>query len=319
MKKKILVLSGDPNSINSEIIFKSWKKLSINQKKRICIVSNLNLLKNQFKELNYRVKLKSLSSIDEKADCKKLNILNIDLNFKNSFKVKKKDASKFVIKSLDLAHNLAIKKKITGIINCAIDKELLKKKKTGVTEYLAKKCKLKKDTEVMLIRNNNLCVSPITTHLDIKDVSKKISQNMIIDKVKTINNWFSNKVRRNPVIGIMGLNPHNAEYRKDSEERKIIIPAIRRLKKLGFKVNGPLLGDTVFIKDYKYFDVIVGMYHDQVLSPFKTLFKYDGINITLGLKYIRVSPDHGTAKQLIRKKIASEISLSKCLNFVSRF
>ena len=319
MKKKILVLSGDPNSINSEIIYKSWKNLGMNLKKRICIVSNLSLLESQFKKLNYKVKFKSLSSIYDKTESKKLNIFNIDLNFKNSFNVEKKNASKFVIESLNFAHNLAVKKKITGIVNCAINKDLLKKKKIGVTEYLAKKCKLKKDTEVMLIRNKNLCVSPITTHLNIKDISKKISQNIIINKVRTINNWFSKKIKKKPVIGILGLNPHNAEYRKESEERKIIIPAIKRLRKLGLKVNGPLVSDTVFIKEYKYYDVIVGMYHDQVLSPFKTLFKYNGINITLGLKYIRVSPDHGTAKNLIKKKIASEVSLSECLNFISKF
>ena len=111
MKKKILVLSGDPNSINSEIIYKSWKNLGMNLKKRICIVSNLSLLKSQFKKLNYKVKFKLLSSIYDKTESKKLNILNIDLNFKNSFNVEKKNASKFVIKSLNFAHNLAVKKK----------------------------------------------------------------------------------------------------------------------------------------------------------------------------------------------------------------
>ena len=109
-EKKILVLSGDPNSINSEIIYKSWKNLGMNLKKRICIVSNLSLLESQFKKLNYKVKFKSLSSIYDKTESKKLNIFNIDLNFKNSFNVEKKNASKFVIESLNFAHNLAVKK-----------------------------------------------------------------------------------------------------------------------------------------------------------------------------------------------------------------
>ena len=82
--------------------------------------------------------------------------------------------------------------------------------------------------------------------------------------------------------------------KKNSEEKKIIIPAILKLKK-GIKLSGPLVSDTLFIKDFKNYDVIVGMYHDQVLTPFKTIFKFDAINITLGLKYLRVSPDHGNS------------------------
>ena len=79
---------------------------------------------------------------------------------------------------------------------------------------------------------------------------------------------------------------------------KIIIPAIRQIKKLKINATGPLIADTIFINDYKNYDIIIGMYHDQVLAPMKALFKYKAINITLGLKYLRVSPDHGTAKSL---------------------
>ena len=107
---------------------------------------------------------------------------------------------------------------------------------------------------------------------------------------------------------MLGLNPHNAELRKESEEKRLIIPVIQKIKKLGIKINGPLVADTVFIKDYKNYDIIIGMYHDQVLAPFKTIFKFDAINVTLGLKYLRVSPDHGVAKNLIRKNKANTLS-----------
>ena len=90
--------------------------------------------------------------------------------------------------------------------------------------------------------------------------------------------------------------------RKNSEEVKIIIPAIKKLKKLNIHVKGPLVTDTLFINDYKKFDVIVGMYHDQVLAPFKSLYKFDAINVTLGLRYLRLSPDHGTSEKLIGKR-----------------
>ena len=126
-------------------------------------------------------------------------------------------------------------------------------------------------------------------------------------------------MKRKPKIGVLGLNPHNAELRSDSKELKEIIPSIKKLKKLKIKINGPLVSDTVFIKDYKKYDAIVGMYHDQVLSPFKSIYKFDAINITLGLNYLRVSPDHGVATDLIKKNKANPSSLIECFNFMNKF
>ena len=170
----------------------------------------------------------------------------------------------------------------------------------------------------MLIKNKNLSVIPITTHIDVKEISKNINSKKIIKKVISANDWFKKYIKKKPKIGILGLNPHNAELRKKSEENKIIIPAIKKLLKLKVKIKGPLSSDTVFIEDYKKFDLIVGMFHDQVLSPFKAIFKFDAINVTLGLKYLRVSPDHGTAVDLIGKKIAKPDSLIKCINFLHK-
>ena len=91
------------------------------------------------------------------------------------------------------------------------------------------------------------------------------------------------------------------------------------MKKKGYRITGPLVSDTVFINDYKKYDVIVCMYHDQVLTPFKTIFKFDAINITLGLKYLRLSPDHGVARNIIKRKIADHSSLTKCIEFLYKF
>ena len=317
--KKIIIVSGDPNSINSEIIFKSWKKLSLNIKKKIYLISNFELLKSQFKKLKYNIKLKKVYNLSAKATKNELKVIDIKLNFINPFKVTDKTASKFVINSLNLAHKLALNKDVCGIINCPINKKLLKNKNTGVTEFLANKCKITNKSEVMLIYNEKFSVTPITTHIDIKNISKRLSSNILFKKIETINNWFGDKKNMRPSIGVLGLNPHNAELRADSEEKKLIIPALKKLKRLNIKVDGPLVADTIFIKDYKKYNVIVGMYHDQVLIPFKTLFKFNAINITLGLKYLRVSPDHGTASNLIGRKIANHKSLKKCIEFVNKF
>ena len=84
-------------------------------------------------------------------------------------------------------------------------------------------------------------------------------------------------------------------------------------------MDGPLVADTIFINDYKKYNVIVGMYHDQVLAPFKSIFKFNAINITLGLKYLRLSPDHGTATNIIGKNKADITSFLKCINFIKKF
>ena len=168
-----------------------------------------------------------------------------------------------------------------------------------------------------MISNLKFSVVPITTHIKVRQISKKISKKIIINKIKTIDKFFKNTFKIKPKIGVLGLNPHNAEMRKKSEETKIILPSIRQLKKIKINCSGPHVSDTIFIKDNKNFDVIVGMFHDQVLIPFKTLYKFNAINITLGLKYLRVSPDHGTAVNLIGKNKAKPESLIKCIHFIN--
>ena len=320
MKKKILIVGGDPNSINSEIIFKSWNKINISIKKKIYIITNYNLIQDQFKKLKFSLKIKKVNSIHEASEDRALKVINVPIKYKNPFNISNTNSSKFVIESLNLAHKMCIKnKKVIGIINCPIDKTLLKKNKIGVTEYLAFKCRVKKNSEVMLLWNNTISVVPMTTHIDLSQVSKNIKKQTIIKKIKSINNWFILKLGIKPKICLLGLNPHNGELRDDSEEKKIILPAIKKLKKDGITLSGPLPADTVFVEEYKKYNVIVGMYHDQILPPFKTLFKFDAINITLGLKYLRVSPDHGVAREIIKKNKANPLSLINCIKFVNKF
>lgn len=315
--KKILIVAGDPNSINSEIIFKSWLKLNNSIKKKIYVIANYDLIQEQFSELNYSLRLKSVDNLNITGESNELKIINVGLKFNKVFSVEKKNASSYVLNCLDLAHKLALNDDVLGLINCAIDKSLFSKKNIGVTEYLATKCGLNNKSEVMMIKNNHLAVCPITTHLDLKNVSQNIKSKTIITKIKTIQKSQIKLVKKKPKIGVLGLNPHNGELKKNTEEITEIIPAIKYLKNLGFNINGPLAADSVFINDYKNYDIIVGMYHDQVLTPFKTLFKFDAINITLGLKYFRASPDHGVAKNIIKKNKADPESLIKAIKYIN--
>jgi 4-hydroxythreonine-4-phosphate dehydrogenase len=170
----------------------------------------------------------------------------------------------------------------------------------------------------MLIFNKKLSVCPITTHLPLKLVSKKITKKNIINKVTLINNFYKKNLKFKPRIAILGLNPHCESIHVFNEDEKIIKPSIKYLKKK-YNVSGPYPADTIFLKNNrKNFDVIIGMYHDQVLTPIKTLYEYDAINITLGLPFIRISPDHGPNETMLGKNLSNPTSLLRAIKFLDR-
>ena len=163
-----------------------------------------------------------------------------------------------------------------------------------------------------------LSVCPVTTHLPVSQIAKKINRKLIKEKIIIINDFYKKFLGFKPKIAVTGLNPHCESVLKFNEDEKIILSTIKSLKKR-FNVKGPFPADTIFLKDNRVkFDVIVGMYHDQVLGPIKTLLEYDAINITLGLPFLRVTPDHGPNEKMIGKNKSNPISLIKALNFLDR-
>ncbi|MDB9760357.1 4-hydroxythreonine-4-phosphate dehydrogenase PdxA [Pelagibacteraceae bacterium] len=314
MIKLVAIVAGEPNSINSEIIAKTWKK----NKKNLFIIGNFLLLKKQLIHINLNIKLQRIDSINQFKNNNRLNILDVPLKFKSIFKTEIINTRKYIFESLNIAHTLACKKKIKGFINTSVNKEIFQNKYLGVTEYLSKKNNIK-NKEVMMITNKKLSVVPLTTHLEIKSVTNKIKFDLIKKKITTINKFYLKIFNKKPIIAVLGLNPHNSENRPNSVENKIIRPAINRLKKLGINIKGPFPADTIFNNQKKInFTVVVGMYHDQVLGPFKALYGFDAINITLGLKYLRVSPDHGTAQDIIGQGKANPQSLISAVNFFKK-
>ena len=316
MKNLVGIIAGDPESINSEIIAKVWKKKVFFKNLNIFIIGNYKLIKEQLNVLNIHTKIVRINGIKNQNFKKQLLIYDIPLRFHKPFNVPKKNKTNYIINSLNVGIKFAKEKKILGFINCPINKnEVFTNKDFGVTEFLATKLGIL-GKEVMLIYNKELSVCPITTHIKLKKVPESISKKKIVDKLTTINKFFLKRLKIRPKIGIIGLNPHNNELRKNSEEKKIIVPAIKLLKKKGILVEGPLSPDTAFLNfKQKGFLVLVGMYHDQVLSPFKALFNFNAINITLGIPFIRVSPDHGTGKDIIKKNLANPKSLMEAIKF----
>ena len=318
MNKFIAIIAGEPNSISSEIIFKSWKLRNKFNHKPFFVIGSIKLLNLQKKKLKYKIKLKKIDDKIKINDLKsdELPVFDVEYIQKKPFEKISNKSNKYIFKCFDIAIKFVTDKKIIGFINCPVSKEhLFKNKYQGITEFLSKKTG-QQDNEVMLIYNKELSVCPITTHIPLGKVNKNINQYKIVKKVKIINNFYKRIFSKKPNFAILGLNPHNYSPSKKSEEKKIISKAIKTLIKLKIKTTGPVAPDSSFVIFKKYkFDVIIGMYHDQVLTPFKTLYNFKAINITLGLPYIRVSPDHGVAENIMGKKLSNPKSLIESIKF----
>ncbi len=316
--KPIIVIAGEPNSIFLEIFFKALrnkiykspiiliccKKILLEQMKRNKFKKKLNILKlNKLRK--YNLNNNNLNLID--VECKKLNKgLNTKLTnqyIKNSFEL-----------AFKLIKNKFSKKLINGPIN---KKSFLNKKFLGITEFISNKYKSKKTA--MLIYNKDLSVCPVTTHLPIKLVAKNVTKKIIEEKINIIDAFFKKNLNYKPKIAVTGINPHCESILKFNEDDEIVAKAVIAQKKRGIYVSGPYSADTIFLKkNRERFNVILGMYHDQVLAPIKTLCEFDAINITMGLPFLRVTPDHGPNEKMLGKNISNPISVINALNFLDK-
>mgnify|MGYP000424301319 FL=1 len=315
--KPIIIVAGEPNSIFFEIYFKA-----INYKKfrsPLILIASLNLIKLQMKKMNIKKKIKCLNFLKinkYKLDNNYINLIDINYNQSKPYEKISIKSNDYITKSFDLALKILKRRISNKFINGPISKKyFLNKKYLGITEYLAKKSRTKKFA--MLIFNEKLSVCPLTTHLPLKNVSKKINRKLIVEKVKLIDDFYKKNFKKKPKIGITGLNPHCESVDIFDEDKRITKPTVKYLSKLKYNIFGPFAADTIFLKkNRKNYDVIIGMYHDQVLTPIKTLFEYDAINITAGLPFIRVSPDHGPNEQMLGKNISNTLSLFKSIKFL---
>ena len=321
--KPIIIVAGEPYSVFFEIYFKIFKSNFINNYNRpIILIGSKLLMTKQMKKLNYNFKINLLNpkKIDsQKINNKQINLININFNFKKTFDKITNKSRNYIEKCFVIALKLMKDKIGYALINGPINKKtFLNKKFIGITEYLAFKTNTKNKT-TMLIYNDLLSVSPITTHLPLKNVAKEISKKKIIQNIKAIDVFYKTKLKKKPKIAISGLNPHCESSDKYSEEEKVIKPAINFLKKKKINIKGPYPSDTLFFKkNLKKYDVIIGMYHDQVLTPIKTLFEFNAVNLTLGLPFIRLSPDHGPNNQMLGKNKSDPKSLIKTLLFLKK-
>ena len=321
--KPIIIIAGEPYSIFFEIFFKSLKKKSIkNIKNPFLIIGSKKLLLKQMKILKYKFKIEelNLNSLNfSKLNNKKINIVNVNFSHNKAFDKITSRSNSYIKKCCDVALKVIQKTSSKVLINGPISKKtFLKSKYPGMTEYFASQVG-KQNQEVMLIFNKNLSVSPITTHFPLKKIFNKITVKKIIKNTMTLNNFYLKYFSKRPKFGIAGLNPHCESSEKYSEERKIIIPAVKVLRRKKINILGPYPSDTLFLRmNLKKFDIVIGMYHDQVLAPLKTIYGFDAINITLGLPFLRITPDHGPNISMLGKNKSNPKSFINTLEFAKK-
>lgn len=228
-----------------------------------------------------------------------------------------KNGGKHAFLSLEKATQDLAAGKIDVLVTAPISKETIHQagfEFPGHTEYLAHLSGV--DEALMMMVTEDLRVALVTSHIPLKDVPNVINENVVLDKIKKLNNSLIKDfgiVR--PRIAVLGLNPHAGERGSmGTEESEIISPAIQKAMEKGILTFGPYPADGFFgSRHYLKFDAVLAMYHDQGLTGFKSLAFDNGVNFTAGLPIVRTSPDHGTAFDIAGKGIANEQSMRSAI------
>ena len=219
--------------------------------------------------------------------------------------------------AIERAVELLKKRKADALVTAPVNKAAINKfgiPFQGHTEYLAKATNTKKFA--MMLCGGPLRVTTVTRHIPLKAISNTITQAKIIEAVRltdsALKKYFGIK---KPRIGVCALNPHCGEGGKiGTEERDIIIPAVRKIRRFIPGIQGPISGDAIFYMAFHgKLDAVISMYHDQGLGPLKMVAFEKGVNVTLGLPFIRTSPDHGTAYDIAGKGIANPGSMKEAI------
>jgi len=322
MKKVILISAGDPASISTEITIKALESSKINQNIIPIIISDPQLIEDCKKNINSNIKINEIKDKLKFSDFKKnyCNIISIKLPEKIIWGKPHHKFASFIKKSIIRCIEIERKSIASAIVTNPINKNIMHRSGfdfEGHTDFLASLSQNKKNAIMMLV-TSELKTIPLTIHVPIKNVPKLISKDLIeltinIAKESLISLFNISK----PRIIVTGLNPHAGENGDiGNEEKRIIIPAINRAKKKqDCFLEGPISADAAFSsKKRNDYDIAICMYHDQALIPIKTLDFFNGVNVTLGLDFIRTSPDHGTGFDIAGKNIANPSSLIAAIN-----
>ena len=323
--KKIIYSPGEPAGIGPDLIIqlctsKFWTDIKI----PIVCLADPKLLADRANKLGKKIKLLQINDLKNLHINKKNYIQFLCVTKCNNLtpgKIYKSNAD-YVLQNLDFAIGAALNDKKIALVTGPISKEniiSINKKFKGHTEYIQKKTS--SDDVLMLLGSDKLKVALATTHLPLKNVAKAITKKLISSKAKILNDELKNKFKiKNPKIIMLGLNPHAGEGGKiGSEEKDILIPAVKELRRKKINISYPKSADTAFTKKIlNETDAYLGMYHDQVLPVIKALSFGSTTNITLGVPIIRTSVDHGVALDIAGTAKSDTSSLKEAIKIAKK-
>ena len=313
MSKTVAITIGDIYGIGIDILINCWKKKQINN---FILFTDIVVLKKYLKKRKIKLKVNKINNEYIILDSK---------NYKfNVFSYHSKSDEDNTYRSLEYAYKFCKKKICIGIITLPLRKDKIKKKVDkkfiGQTEFF-QKIDNKRNSN-MILYHDNIIVSPLTTHIEIKKLPKIVSNKLFIKN--QITNLYQTLIKDfniiNPKVVISGFNPHSGENGLiGTEEKEILKPMMNKLRKKGINIDGPLSADSILLKsNLKKYDCFIFLFHDQALIPFKYISQFSGVNFTGNLNIIRTSPDHGTAYNLIGKRNISSTSFLNCYKLIKK-
>lgn len=300
---------GDPSGIGPEVVIKALSDKGIQRLAHITVIGDYFVISKvkKYLKLNSEFSLVDLSNVPQN-----------NFSYGKETPFLGKASIEYVDKALDMIKKGEADCLVTAPVNKSSVREGALKDFKGHTEYIAKKT-YSKDFSMMFV-GKLLKVSLVTRHLALKDVTNSIN----IDNVYKTIMLTADCLKRffcieNPKIGVAGLNPHAGDNGLfGDEEAKIIVPAIKKALSDIKSIYGPVPADAIFYEALNgKFDAVISMYHDQALAPFKMLYFKDGVNLTLGLPFVRTSPDHGTAFDIAGLGVADATSMKEAIHLAA--
>lgn len=311
----LAVTMGEPAGIGGELVLKCWQRRQTEHLSPFFVVDSPARMSSLNDKLDLDVPIRAVNSVADVEGCFEhaLPVMPIELSSLVEPGHPNPDNAPAVIRSIDIAVAAARSGDVTAVVTNPIHKATLVQSGftyPGHTEYLGALAGISKP--VMMLVGEDLRVVPVTSHVSLKDAIAALTPDAIIHAGRVSATALASSFGiQNPRLVVAALNPHAGEDGLFGDEERIIIrPAIETLRNDGINVSGPAPADSLFHASARStYDAAICMYHDQALIPLKTIDFTGGVNVTLGLPFVRTSPDHGTAFDIAGKGVADENSL----------
>jgi len=318
--KPLALTMGEPAGIGPDITLSAWQSRRDYALPVFCVLGSPRVFEARARTLDVNVPVKPVDTLEDvhKVFETALPVLTIDDDYDSTPGTPSVAAAPTVINAIERAVELIAQRQACGVVTNPIAKKVLYDAGfafPGHTEFLAHlagKHWAGKHTPVMMLASDVLKVVPVTVHIPLGKVVSALKSELIVTTAKITARSLAHEFGiAKPRLALAGLNPHAGEDGTlGTEDRDIVAPAIKRLRDEGFVVTGPHPADTMFhAAARKTYDAALAMYHDQALVPIKTLAFERAVNVTLGLPFVRTSPDHGTAFDIAGKGTAQPESL----------